>query len=52
MKNRINIRVMLNSSIMEVFHEKKRNNINCTWNYSSNNFNIAINIESVVGLIP
>lgn len=34
------------------FHEKKRKNINCTWNYSSNNFNIAINIESVMGLIP
>ena len=43
---------MLSSSIMEVFHEKKRKNINCTWNYSSNNFNIAINIESVMGLIP
>ena len=36
---------------MEVFHEKKRKNINCTWNYSSNNFNIAINIESVMGII-
>mgnify|MGYP003289608390 CR=1 FL=1 len=34
------------------FHEKKRKNINCSWNYSSNNFNIAINIESVMGLIP
>ena len=33
------------------FHEKKRKNINCSWNYSSNNFNIAINIESVMGLI-
>ena len=43
---------MISSSIMEVFHEKKRKNINCTWNYSSNNFNIAINIESVMGLIP
>lgn len=52
MKIELTIRAMLNSSIMEVFHEKKRNNINCTWNYSSNNFNIAINIESVMGLIP
>ena len=32
--------------------KKSEKNINCTWNYSSNNFNIAINIESVMGLIP
>ena len=52
LKIELTTRAMTSSSIMEVFHEKKRKNINCTWNYSSNNFNIAINIESVMGLIP
>ena len=34
----------------EVLNEKKRNDINCTWNYTSDNFNIAINIHNIIGL--
>ena len=38
--------------VLNISFEKKRKNINCTWNYSSNNFNIAINIEKCYGVNP
>jgi len=34
----------------EVNNEKKRKNINCTWNYTIDNLNIAINIKIIMGL--
>lgn len=35
----------------EVLHEKEWKNINCTWNYTIDNFNIAINIKIIMGFI-